>query len=471
MVFSSPIFLFCFFPITYIIYRLLSKLKVQNWWLAAASLVFYSFGQPIYLLLLLFSVGMNYLFGRLMMSPAGQKKRLPVVCAVAANLTLLGVFKYLDFFLGTLNGLFGAHIPLPGLVLPIGISFYTFQGLSYVIDVHRNPTIGTTDFGDLILYISFFPQLIAGPIIKYHDVSKQIRQRAITPELTLSGLERFITGLAKKLLLANTVGQVADAVFALERGALDMRLAWLGAVCYALQIYFDFSGYSDMAIGLGRIFGFTFQENFRLPYVAKTVKEFWRRWHISLSTWFRDYLYIPLGGNRAGRARTTRNKFIVFFLTGLWHGANWTFVLWGLWHGLFAALEDANIIPERFRRSPFAHLYTLAVVILGFTLFRADSLSAAGVMFAQMFAGFQFTPAHTLTLISLLDPRTVFLLIAAILLALGLPQRLVDRLSRRSVRSSGVQQFLRAGGCAALFALCVLNLSATSFNPFIYFQF
>ena len=469
MVFSSPIFLFCFLPAVYLVYRLLPGIRSRNGWLALSSLVFYSFGQPVYLPLLLASVGMNYLFGLLMMSPMGRGKRWPGVLAVLCNLLLLGAFKYLDFLAGILNALFRLSIPLPGLTLPIGISFFTFQGLSYALDVSRDPDAGTKSLGKLVLYISFFPQLIAGPIIKYHDVARQIDSRALTPELTLTGLRRFIVGFAKKLLLANTAGRTADAVFALTAGELDMRLAWLGAVCYTLQIYFDFSGYSDMAIGLGRMFGFTFQENFNLPYVSKSIKEFWRRWHISLSSWFRDYLYIPLGGNRKGKARTMWNKFVVFFSTGLWHGASWTFVLWGLWHGLFATLEDANVIPKRFRESVFSHLYTMLVVILGFTLFRADSLPAAGVMFSQMFAGLDFAPAHTLTLISLLDRRTVFFLIAAALLAFGLPQRLAARLSRPV--PDAARQWVRAGACAALFALCVLNLSGTSFNPFIYFQF
>ena len=469
MVFGSPIFLFCFLPAAYLVYRFLPGIRSRNAWLAIASLVFYSFGQPVYLPLLLLSVVMNYLFGLLLMSPAGRGKRWPAACAVAGNLLLLGTFKYLDFFAGILNTLPGVNLPLPGLTLPIGISFFTFQGLSYVIDVSRDPDSGAKSFGKLILYISFFPQLIAGPIIKYHDVALQIDQRELTPELTILGLRRFITGFAKKLLIANTMGLAADRVFALEAGALDLRLAWLGAVCYTLQIYFDFSGYSDMAIGLGRMFGFTFQENFNLPYAARSIKEFWRRWHISLSSWFRDYLYIPLGGNRKGRARTMGNKIIVFFSTGLWHGANWTFVLWGMWHGLFSALEDANVIPKRLRESVLGHVYTMLVVVLGFTLFRADSLAAAGVMFSQMFAGFQFTPAHTLTLISLLDRRTVVFLIAAVLLASGLPQRLVERLSKAAPYA--VRQWVRTAAYAALFALCVLNLSGASFNPFIYFQF
>lgn len=465
MVFSSPIFLFVFFPVVYLIYQLLPGIRSRNCWLALSSLVFYAFGQPRYLLLLLASVLVNYLFGLWLMS--GKGRGAAMLGAVMCNLLVLGVFKYLDFFLHTANSLGGLTLPLFGIALPIGISFYTFQGMSYVIDVYRDPQTGTRSLGKLILYISFFPQLIAGPIIKYHDISQQIDERRLTPEGTLFGLRRFLIGLGKKLLLANTAGQAADAVFALAAGQLDARLAWLGAVSYTLQIYFDFSGYSDMAIGLGAIFGFTFRENFNLPYSAKSIKEFWRRWHISLSSWFRDYLYIPLGGNRKGKFRTGLNKLTVFFTTGLWHGANWTFVVWGLWHGLFATLEDVGIIPKRLRESVFGHLYTMLAVVVGFTIFRADSLGAAWVMIKSMFTGFTFIPANTLTLISLLDARTACFLITAVLLASGLPQQAVRRLSE----GTGLSQGGRALAYGVLFILCVLNLSKATFNPFIYFQF
>jgi len=464
MVFSSPIFLFFFLPVVYLGYRALPH-WARNGWLAAASLAFYAFGQLPYTLLLLASVAANYLFGRLLMRGSPRRK-LFVGCAAAANLAVLGAFKYLDFFAAALNRALGLSLPLPGIVLPIGISFYTFQGLSYVIDVYRNPGEGAKSPGKLLLYISFFPQLIAGPIIKYHDVSAQIDRREITPERTLAGLSRFITGLAKKMLLANTAGGAADKVFALTAGALDFRIAWLGAMCYTLQIYFDFSGYSDMAIGLGKLFGFDFAENFNLPYVSRSIREFWRRWHISLSSWFRDYLYIPLGGNRRGKARTSLHKFIVFFSTGLWHGANWTFVLWGLWHGLFALLEDADFIPQRLRRSRLGQVYTLLVVIVGFVLFRADTLAGGWQMISQMFTGFAVTPAHTLTLCGLLDGWTVFLLLTAALFALGVPQRLAARVDPLPVR--GV---LHTVWYAALFALSVMALASAAFNPFIYFQF
>lgn len=465
MVFSSPIFLFVFLPAVYLICRLLPGLPSRNVWLALSSLVFYTFGQPRYTPLLLASVLINYLFGLWLMS--GRTRRLAITGAIVCNLLILGSFKYLDFLLRTINALAGASLPLPGIALPIGISFYTFQGLSYVIDVYRDPREGTRSLGKLILYISFFPQLIAGPIIKYHDVSRQIDERRLTPEGTLFGLRRFITGLGKKLLLANTAGLAADAVFALTAAQLDARLAWLGAVSYTLQIYFDFSGYSDMAIGLGAMFGFSFRENFNLPYSALSIKEFWRRWHISLSSWFRDYLYIPLGGNRKGTFRTGLNKCLVFFTTGLWHGANWTFVLWGLWHGLFAALEDLGVIPKRLRKGVLGHGYTLLVVVLGFTLFRADSLGAARAMFEAMFTGFSFSAAGTLTLRALLDVKTACVLAVSILLSLGLPQRLAERV----LGQGSLYRTCRALGCAGVFGLCVLNLSKATFNPFIYFQF
>ncbi|MBQ3404835.1 MAG: MBOAT family protein, partial [Oscillospiraceae bacterium] len=303
MVFSSAVFLFVFFPSLFVIYRIVPGLRGKNILLIIASLLFYSFGRLSYLPLLLLSAAVNYLCG-LRIGRGGTNKKLWMAIAVVLDIGILCVFKYLDFIIGNINAVTGGGIPLPGIVLPIGISFFTFQGLSYVIDVYRRPEELCRDPLKLLLYISFFPQLIAGPIIKFHEIQAQIDSRTCTQELTLSGIRRFVVGLSKKLLLANAVGYMADAVFALDPTALDMRLAWLGAVCYTFQIYFDFSGYSDMAIGLGRMFGFGIKENFDHPYMASSITEFWRRWHISLSSWFRDYLYIPLGGNRKGRVRT-----------------------------------------------------------------------------------------------------------------------------------------------------------------------
>ena len=385
MVFSSAISLFFFVPIVFLLDRRLSNMDAKNTWLLLASLVFYSFGQVYYLPLLLASVALNYVCGRL---AAGKYAKLGVTLAVLGGIGLLAVFKYADFAIRTVNALCGLHLPLTGIALPIGISFFTFQGLSYVIDVYREPEMVSHSFKKVLLYIAFFPQLIAGPIVKYHDIEQEIDSRRTTPQETALGIRRFICGLSKKLLLSNALGQMADTVFALPAGEIGMLAGWTGAICYTLQIYFDFSGYSDMAIGLGRMFGFHFRENFNYPYTATTIKEFWRRWHISLSGWFRDYLYIPLGGNRKGNARTWLNRFLVFFATGLWHGASWTFVLWGLWHGLFSVLEDCGAIPvDKLKGRRIGQLYTLLVVVLGFTLFRADTLAQAGAMYAAMFSG------------------------------------------------------------------------------------
>lgn len=336
MVFSSVIFLFLFLPVVLGCYYLLPGRESKNLWLIAASLLFYAFSGLWYVLLLLFSVLCNYLAGLFV---SGRKS---VLCtAVVVNLGILGVFKYLTFLVRTVDQLPGMAIPVPSIILPVGISFFTFQGLSYVIDVYRNERLKSTRFQDVLLYIALFPQLVAGPIVRYEDVAGEIQSRRHTLEQLAKGLRRFIVGLSKKLLIADVCGSVVTLIYSAERSVLDSRVAWLAAVCYLLQIYFDFSGYSDMAIGLGLCFGFHFKENFNYPYISASIQEFWRRWHISLSTWFREYLYIPLGGNRKGKAKTYRNKLIVFFCTGLWHGANWTFIVWGLWHGFFIVAEDA----------------------------------------------------------------------------------------------------------------------------------
>jgi alginate O-acetyltransferase complex protein AlgI len=433
--------------------------------LTVASLVFYAFGSLRLLPLLVLSAFGNYLAGRLVMTGRPHRKAV-VTVAVVANLLVLAVFKYLDFFITNLNLLPGVHLPLTGITLPVGISFYTFQGMSYLLDVYRDPGQGSRSFGKVLLYIAFFPQLVAGPIVKYDDVARQIDDRACTPADTAHGLVRFIRGLTKKLLVANTLGAAADAVFGLTAGQLDARLAWLGAVCYTLQIYFDFSGYSDMAIGLGRVFGFRFRENFDHPYAAGSIQNFWRRWHISLSSWFRDYLYIPLGGNRKGVWRARLNRLVVFFFTGLWHGASWTFVLWGLWHGLFLFLED--LFPRRKRIPALGHLYTLLVVTLGFVLFRADTIGEAGVMLHAMFTGFTATAEQTALLHNLLSPSLVVTLVLSLLCCLPL----VEWGRRKLPATPGRWMEGLLWPCSlVLLVLCILSLAAGSFNPFIYFQF
>lgn len=474
MVFSSAIFLFAFLPPVFIAYRLLPGLRAKNVWLALASIVFYAFGQLQYVPLFLLSVLLNYVLGLLLQSRLRCRRAL-VAAAAVLNLGILCVFKYTDFLLGAVNSLTGAGLPLPGITLPIGISFFTFQGLSYVIDVYRDRSSGAKSFFKVLLYISFFPQLIAGPIVKYHDIAGQIDARTCAPALTADGMRRFICGLAKKLLISNAAGYIADTVFdtLLPAGTLDWRLAWLGALCYTLQIYFDFSGYSDMAIGLGRMFGFEIKENFNYPYASLSIREFWRRWHISLSTWFREYLYIPLGGNRRGRARTLLNRMIVFFCTGVWHGANYTFILWGLIHGGLTCLEDAGLIPvDRLQKSRAGRLvcrvYTLLAVTLLFALFRADSVARAGALIAAMFSA----PASaecSYWLGRLLTPAAVLTLGIAVLTAAGIAP-VLDGLCRFHMRRSVHRRFLQALSLAVLI-LSILNLSRGGFNPFIYFQF
>ena len=476
MVFSSAIFLFVFLPAVFILYRLTPSLKIKNLLLAAASIVFYAFGQLQYVPLFLASVVINYASGRLLQKMTVKRKRI-LGFSVFLNIGILSVYKYTDFVIRNLNEGFSLSLPYAGLVLPIGISFFTFQGLSYTIDVYRDRNAGTKDFLKLLLYISFFPQLIAGPIVKYHDIADQIDQRSCTTEETTQGICRFVRGLSKKVLIANAVGYIADQVFdrCIPGGITDWPLMWLGGICYMLQIYYDFSGYSDMAIGMGRMFGFRFRENFDYPYAAVSVKDFWRRWHISLSSWFKEYLYIPLGGNRKGKWRTALNKLIVFFCTGLWHGANWTFVLWGLGHGLLASLEDLGIIPaNKLRNNALgrlaSRLYTLLAVMLLFVIFRADSLTQAFTVISHMFTGGM--SSYGLFLFrSLLDPAACVVILLAFLFAGRLPKLAAERLGRAEASGTALFQALTALFSLALYILCIMSLARGGFNPFIYFQF
>ena len=476
MVFSSVIFLCLFLPIVLGGYYLLPKREAKNLWLIAASLLFYAFSGLWYVLLLLFSVFCNYLAGLFV---SGRKGVLYV--AVAVNLGVLGVFKYLTFLVRTVDQLPGVAIVVPSIVLPVGISFFTFQGLSYVIDVYRNERLKSTRFRDVLLYIALFPQLVAGPIVRYEDVADEIKGRRHTLEQLANGLRRFIIGLSKKLLIADVCGSVVTLIYSAERSVLDSRTAWLAAVCYLIQIYFDFSGYSDMAIGLGLCFGFHFKENFNYPYISSSIQEFWRRWHISLSTWFREYLYIPLGGNRKGKAKTYRNKLIVFFCTGLWHGANWTFIIWGLWHGFFIVTEDAA--KKLFglgkhgknRRNPvetvLKHLYTLLVVLIGFVIFRADNMGQAFSMIGAMFSGICASAQTGLLLAQCLTPLTMF----ALLLGLVGSTPVLPLVCRKAEQQTGsvyvCLRVLSYVGALILLLVDILHLSAASYVPFIYFQF
>ena len=398
MVFSSPLFLFLFLPVVLAVYAVLPGIRTRNFWLLLMSLAFYAWGQVDFLLLLLASTLTNYGLGLWVdRSEEPASRKLAVAVAIFVNIGLLAFFKYANLAVSTVNVAYGwlglspvnaAHVPLP-----IGISFFTFHALSYVIDIYRRKWRATTDPKDVALYIFFFPQLIAGPILRWSGIAPQLLQRTMSRDLFADGVRRFTGGLAKKMIIANAVAVPADQIFALPANELPPAVAWFGVLCYTLQIYFDFSGYSDMAVGLGKMFGFTFIENFQFPYLSQSIREFWRRWHISLSSWFRDYLYLPLGGNRVSEPRTYFNLLVVFFLCGLWHGASWTFVAWGLYHGIFLVLERTRFggavgkCPR-----PLRHAYAIFVVMMGWVLFRANTFGGAKIFFAAM-AGFGSAPA------------------------------------------------------------------------------
>lgn len=476
MVFSSVIFLFLFLPIVLGVYFLCPRRDAKNLWLIAVSLVFYAFSGLWYVLLLLFSVLCNYVAGLFV---SGRKG---VLCgAVVVNLSILGIFKYLGFLVQTMDHLLGMAVPVPSIALPVGISFFTFQGMSYVIDVYRDKRLRSTHFRDVLLYISLFPQLVAGPIVRYEDVADEINNRSHTLEQLAKGLRRFVIGLSKKLLIADVCGSTVELIYSADGAVLDGRTAWLAAVCYLMQIYFDFSGYSDMAIGLGLCFGFHFKENFNYPYISASIKEFWRRWHISLSTWFREYLYIPLGGNRKGIKRTYLNKLIVFLCTGLWHGANWTFIIWGLWHGFFIIAEE--VAAKLFRagkhdqstNSPASsilkHLYTLIVVLIGFVIFRANDLKQAGTMVRAMFSGISASAQTGMLLAQCLTPLTVCALILGVAGSTPVLPVLRSRLTGQNGEVKQCFQLLSYTGVLLLLMVDILHLSAASYVPFIYFQF
>lgn len=461
MVFSSPVFLFVFLTTVYIFYRIIPAMTAKNIFLLIFSLLFYTYGEPKALLLMIISIEMNYWFGRAM-KQENKYRKSAMICAVIANLLMLGVFKYAGFGAGLLN------ITIPHIALPIGISFYTFQAMSYVIDAYNNPEYIQKSRFRLALYITFFPQLVAGPIVKYYDFVNQIDRREHIPEQTAKGIKRFITGLSKKLLIANTMAIAADYVYSLDMADLSVPLAWLGAVSYLFQIYFDFSGYSDMAIGLGAMFGFTFRENFNYPYISQSMQDFWRRWHISVSTWFKEYLYIPLGGNRKGKVRTAVNKLIVFFCTGLWHGASLNFIVWGLINGAFMMIESYKIIkPEKWLR-PFRHIYTMFVTVLAFVFFRADDLPTA-----CRFIGHMFCPSgdsvQTAMFMKQITPMYLIMLVLAVVFSMPVVRIISEKAG--TGKSSGIYEVCSYAVSLVLLGLCIITLSSDSYSPFIYFRF
>ncbi|MBA3580936.1 MAG: MBOAT family protein [Gammaproteobacteria bacterium] len=482
MVFSSAIFLFFFLPVVLAIYFVLPW-RLKNMFLTAASIFFYAWGELAYVFVMLVSILFNYIFGlwigREINSQQNRAKTV-LFLAVSGNLILLAYYKYANFFVDSFNQLFlGLSLPAVELMpvhLPLGISFFTFHSISYLVDIYRKKAEAQRSLADMALYISMFPQLVAGPIIRYHDVSKQIISRYVNAELFASGIQRFIIGLAKKVLIANTLGEIADQIFALPAGEMSLSTAWLGIVCYTLQIYFDFSGYSDMAIGLARMFGFHFLENFNYPYISRSIQEFWRRWHISLSNWFRDYLYIPLGGNKVSAWRVYVNLWIVFLLCGFWHGASWNFVIWGALHGCYLIIERLGLIKLLDKLwTPLPQIYVMLLVMIGWVFFKADDLPHAIDYLSAMFIGGNGMPSYVAS--RYLDTKAILMLGCGVIAATPLASNFFYKFSEYAQRGSLTYLaypmfcFARVFLLIALFYLCVLLIAAGTYNPFIYFRF
>lgn len=466
MVFSSITFLYIFLPITLLVYYLVPA-KGKNWVLFVSGLIFYAWGEPLYVFIMILSTLIDYTAGRLMdcWDDDEKKRRILLICSVAINLGLLAIFKYSSFFIGNLNALFHSRIPDPQLPLPIGISFYTFQSMSYTIDLYRRKIRVQKNFVNFGAYVTMFPQIVAGPIVRYQDVAKELKCRTITVEETADGIGLFTRGLAKKLLLANNIGLLWTQVKEMPLGSIPAATAWLGILAFTFQIYFDFSGYSDMACGMGKMLGFHFPQNFNLPYTAKSITDFWRRWHITLSTWFKEYLYIPLGGNRYGTAKTIRNLLIIWVLTGFWHGASWNFVFWGLYFGVILVLEKfvygklLNKLPSFVRQA-----YTFVLVVFGWVLFEMDTLGDAGRYLKAMFGGAGFADSRTIYLLS-----SYFLLFLICIFASGSwGKKIYNRFANRWPKGT---QVMLPVSVVLLMVVCTAYLVDATYNPFLYFRF
>lgn len=466
MVFSSTIFLCVYLPLVLLGYYICPK-KGRNLFLLIVSLVFYAWGEPKYVFLMIFSILVNYIFGRLMDKNRGRQKRMKLllVLSVVIDLGLLSVFKYTDFIITNVNAIFGSSFDLLNIALPIGISFYTFQAMSYTIDIYRNDVRVQKNLIDFGMYITMFPQLIAGPIVRYADVQDQLAERSVTTADFSEGVMRFVVGLGKKVLLANQMGAVWSEIYALG-GDVSALMAWTGAIAYTFQIYFDFSGYSDMAIGLGRMFGFKFPENFRYPYQSVSITDFWRRWHITLSTWFKEYLYIPLGGNRRGLARQALNLLIVWSLTGFWHGAGWNFVLWGLYYFVILFIEKLFLL-KALDKLPkfFRHVYALLLIIIGWVIFASDDVSVLLPYLGSMFgANGAIGGMDVYTLLT-----KAALLVICCIASTELPKKLF--LSAAGAMNEKAAFTLKSVMTIALLALSMILLIGDSYNPFLYFRF
>ncbi len=467
MLFSSITFIYLFLPIVCAIYFLVRK-NLHNYVLLIASLFFYAWGEPKYLLVMLLSILTVYL-GAICVDSC-KKNILRVIIlsfTILADLSFLLFFKYFNFTLENLKYLVSLQIKPLEIVMPIGISFYTFQALSYLIDVYRGDAKVQKDFYKLALYISLFPQLVAGPIVKYHDIAGQIESRKESAQKVIYGVKRFIIGLSKKVLIANTLGMIADKIFIQPVENFDALTAWIGAIAYSFQIFYDFSGYSDMAIGLASIFGFKLLENFNYPYISRSVSEFWRRWHISLSTWFKEYLYIPLGGNRTGKIRNCFNLFIVFLVTGFWHGAAWNFIFWGLWHGMFIIFEKMTGWHKKEGRliATIQHIYCIFIFVIGWVIFRAENLPYALQYLKNMFG---LIKEHTITyeLPYYVDNAEIVAFVVAFVCSIPIFAKISEPKNNRAVYQCVINLWLMF-----LFIVSTAFIAVSTYNPFIYFRF
>ena len=468
MVFSSQIFIFAFLPIVLMIYFLLGK-KLKNLFLLLASLVFYAWTGPKYILLLVFSILINYIYGIIISNYKSKNNiklaKLYLIFGVIINLAMLFYYKYFDFSVSIVNKFFNTSFVIEKIALPLGISFFVFQGISYIVDIYRDEAKVNKNLLEVALYLSFFPKLVSGPIIKYKSISDQLSSRTVTLQRFSYGVERFVFGLAKKVIISDILGSTADTIFNLSNQGIDTGTAWIGIIAYTLQIYFDFSGYSDMAIGIAQMFGFTFMENFNYPYISKSISEFWRRWHISLSTWFKEYVYIPLGGNRTKFVYL--NLFIVFTLTGIWHGASYTYILWGFWHGIFIVLERLIRNNEFYKKIPglIKTFITLFIVMLGWVLFRASSLSEAVNYLAVMFNLKDFN-SLSFTYEYFLNFKLVAWFIVGIVLSTP-----IFRIINNKYKDKMCYEIIKTLLLAVLFIISIIFIVNSTYSPFIYFQF
>lgn len=467
MLFSSIPFLFYFLPCVLILYLITPKC-LKNTVLLLSSLVFYAWGEPRYVIWMLLAITLGYIFG-LLIERFKEKKRISklfMILSVASSLAMLGYFKYVDFFIGNFNAITGLSIPLLKIALPIGISFYTFQILSYTVDVYRGNVAAQKNPIDLAAYVALFPQLIAGPIVRYSDVAEQLKSRTHTLEKTVLGARRFMIGLGKKILIANILGELCDTFRASDDKSV--LFFWLYAVAYSLHIYFDFSGYSDMAIGLGKLFGFDFLENFNYPYISASITEFWRRWHMSLGSWFRDYVYIPLGGNRVSRMRHLFNIFVVWMLTGFWHGAAWNFIVWGLFFAVLLMVEKLWLLKYLKKSRVLSHIYVVVLIIISFVIFDASSMGQAFSYIGSMFGAGGYPLVSTEFLYYLRSYGVV--LILGIIGATPLPKKLWNRIAATGI-GSNIMTFAEPIALSALLLCCSAYLVDGSYNPFLYFRF